>query len=115
MRSNPNPSPNPNINYYGNNPTYANNYDPTKTDNMNNSVNDDPLKHLEDGLLGQARKKFIMKVYLILTGIIFFISIVQLLITVGMCFISFYVPSFMMFQYNTNWLMWVLLVVMIVI
>lgn len=29
---------------------------------------DDTLKHLSDGLLGQARKQFIMKVYIILTS-----------------------------------------------
>lgn len=32
-----------------------------------------------------------------------------------MCFISFFVPAFMQFQYNTQWLFWVLLVLMVVI
>lgn len=59
----------------------------------------DPLAHLQDGLSGQARKAFIMKVYIIL--------VMQLLITVGMCFISYYVQGFLAFQINNQWLMWV--------
>lgn len=75
-------------NPYGNNPTYST-Y-PAQAGNINYeggqagyvssppvynmeveqqmSKSPDPLKHLDDGLLGQARKKFIMKVYLILSS-----------------------------------------------
>ena len=43
----------------------------------------DTLGHLENGLAGNARKSFIFKVYTILT--------IQLLITTGMCFVSYFV------------------------
>ena len=66
----------------------------------------DTLKHLSDGLLGQARKQFIMKVYIILT--------IQLAITAAMCFISYYVRPFLEFQVNNQWLMWVFLALIIV-
>lgn len=73
----------------------------------------DTLKHLSDGLLGQARKQFIMKVYIILTSIRLII-LVQLAITAAMCFISYYVRPFLEFQVNNQWLMWVFLALIIV-
>lgn len=72
----------------------------------------DPLSHLDDGLAGQARKKFIIKVYTILTGN-FIYKLVQFLLTAALCFISIYVPGFLLFQYFNQWLMWVCLALII--
>ena len=67
---------------------------------------EDPLAHLDDSLGGQARKKFIMKVYMILA--------IQFLITAGICFASFYSNNFLQFQVDNYWLMWVCAGLMIV-
>ena len=75
---------------------YDSNYD---YGNMNKPNGSDTLGHLEDGLAGQARKAFIMKVYIILA--------IQFMITAGMCFISYFVRGFLEFQVNNYWLMWV--------
>ena len=70
------------------------------------SKDDGPLAHLDDSLAGWARKSFIMKVYMILS--------LQLLITTGMCFLSYYNFYFFVFQINNQWLMWVSFVVLII-
>lgn len=50
-------------------PSYNPDQPPNQAQYMNEKAkSNDPLAHLDDGLAGQARKKFIMKVYMILAS-----------------------------------------------
>ena len=64
------------------------------------------LSTLTKDLAGQARKSFIKKVYMTLG--------MQLLITAGMCFLSYFCRPFLLFQIYNQWLMWVCFGFMIV-